>query len=188
MIFNKIKVELPRRELTVGSTDLLRTTLASVLTEMLKESCPCHYPRFRELTAFLHDNYIAGAVFCADTNYLIARSTSKELNFLNEIRRITDSGLGDYDDVIYSCKKCSTTYRQVTRQYSINFEFSYFVIEEKRFGTDIGAKVDKPIPLLQGLYGFDDKEILKCAKDFILADTKQFYEYLTKKQSNLMEA
>jgi hypothetical protein len=174
------KTEIPRRQLTVESTDLLRTTLVSVLTEMLKESCPCHYPRYRELTTFLHDNYNALAVFCADTNYLISCSTKKELNYLTETKRISDSGLGDYDDIIYCCNKCSTTYRQVTRQYSINFEFSYFIIEEKKFGEDVGEKVVKSFPLLQGLFGFDDSEILKCSKDFTLTDSTEFYNYLTK--------
>ncbi len=177
-IFSVTKTEIPRRQLTVESTDLLRTTLVSVLTEMLKESCPCHYPRFRELTTFLHDNYNAGPVFCADTNYLISCSTKKELNYLTETKRISDSGLGDYDDIVYCCSKCSTTYRQVTRQYSINFEFLYFIIEDKKFGKDVGEKVVIPFPLLQGLFGFDDSEIMKCTKDFTLTNSNEFYNYL----------
>ena len=147
-IFSVTKTEIPRRQLTVESTDLLRTTLVSVLTEMLKESCPCHYPRYRELTTFLHDNYNAGPVFCTDTNYLILYSTKKELHYFAEIKRISDSDLGDYDDIVYCCSNCSTTYRQVTRQYSINFEFTYFIIEEKKFGKDLGEKVVRPFPLL----------------------------------------
>ncbi|HVA99539.1 MAG TPA: hypothetical protein VNG53_11650 [Bacteroidia bacterium] len=164
-------MELPRRQLTVESSDLLWATLVAILTEILKESCPCHYPRYRELTTFLHDNYNAGPVFCADTNYLIACSTKKELNYLTEIKKIRTKDLGDYDDIIYCCNKCATTYRQVTRQYSINFEFSYFIIEEKQFGKDVGEKVVKPFPLLQGLFGFDDSEILKCSKDFTLKNS-----------------
>jgi len=179
-IFRVTKTEIPRRQLTIESTDLLRTTLASVLTEMLKKSCPCHYPRFRELTTFLHDNFNAGPVFCADTNYLISCSTRKEVNYLTETKISRDSGLGDYHDIIYSCNKCSTIYREVTRQYSSNFEFSYFIIEDKQFGEDVGEKVAIPFPLLQGLFGFDDKEILKCSKDFVLTDSAKFYIYLTK--------
>jgi hypothetical protein len=179
-IFSVIKTEIPSRQLTVESTNLLRTTIVSVLNEMLKESCPCHYPRYRELTTFLHDNYNAEAVFCADTNYLISCSTKKELNYLTEISRISDSGLGDYDDIIYKCNKCSTTYRQVTRQYSINFEFLYFIIEGKKYGEDVGEKVVNPFPLLQGLVGFNNKEILKCSKDLKLTNSSEFYEYLTK--------
>ena len=183
-IFSVTKTEIPRRQLTVKSINLLRTTLASVLIEMLKDSCPCHYPRFRELTTFLHDNFNAGPVFCADTNYLISCSTKKEMNFLTETKRSSNSGLGDYDDIIYSCNKCSTIYRQVTRQYSVNFEFLYFIIEHKRFGVGIGEKVVKPFPLLQGLFGFNDSEILKCSKDFALADSSEFYNYLTKQSDN----
>lgn len=170
---------IPRLDLTVASTDLLSETLFRVLIEMLKTSCPCHYPRYRELTSFLHDNYKAGPVFCADTNYLISGATRKELNYLKEIRRIKDRNLGDYADIIYECNKCSTVYRNVTRQYSINFEFSYLLIEQARFGKDIGSKLKKPIPLLQGLFGFNDKDILKCATDFILADADEVYNYLT---------
>jgi len=173
------KTELPRRQLTVESTDLLRQTIGSVLTELLKESCPCHFPRYRELTSFLHDNYKAGPVFCADTNYLIASSIKNDLGYLKEVKRISDGGLGDYDDIIFSCTKCTTTYRQVTRQYSINFEFLYFIIEDKQYGEDIGAKVVKPFPLLQGLFGFDDNEIAKCAHGFSLTDPVEFYNYLT---------
>ncbi len=174
------KIEIPRRQLTVESIDLLQSTLVSVLTEMLKESCPCHYPRFRELTMFLHDNFNAGPVFCADTNHLMSCSTKKKLNYLTETKRISDRDLGDYDDIIYSCNKCSTTYRQITRQYSINFEFLYFIIEDKKFGKDVGEKVVRPFPLLQGLFGFNDSEILKCSKDFTLTDSFEFYNYLTK--------
>ncbi len=173
--------EIPSRELTVKSTDLLCSTLNSVLKDMLKESCPCHYPRYRELTTFLHDNFSAGAVFCADTNYLISCSTNEKLNFLTEVKRISDSGLGDYDDIIYSCNKCKTIYRQVNRQYSINFEFLYFIIEDKKFGSDIGEKVSIPFPLLQGLYGFDHNEILKCSKEYKLSNSDEFYNYLTEK-------
>ena len=102
------------------------------------------------------------------------------MNFLTETKRSSNSGLGDYDDIIYSCNKCYTIYRQVTRQYSINFEFLYFIIEDKRFGVDVGEKVVKPFPLLQGLFGFNDSEILKCSKDFTFADSSEFYNYLTK--------
>lgn len=173
---------IPRLELTIASTDLLRETLFRVLTDMLKTSCPCHYPRFRELANFLHDNYKAGPVYCADTNYLISGATRKELNYLKETKRIKDNNLGDYDDIIYECNKCSTVYRKVTRQYSINFEFSYLLIEVARFGGDIGSKVEKPIPLLQGLFGFSDKEILKCANDFILTNAEETYKYLTERK------
>ena len=130
---------------------------------------------------FLHDNYNAGPVFCADTNYLISCSTKAELNYLTETKRINDSGLGDYDDIVYCCNKCSTTYRKVTRQYNINFEFSYFIIEDEKFGKDVGEKVVRPFPLLQGLFGFEDSEILKCSKDFTLTDSKKFYKYLIKR-------
>jgi hypothetical protein len=180
-IFRKSKNEVPRRKLTTESTDLLRTTLVSALTEMLKDSCPCHYPRFRELTTFLHDNYNAGPVFCADTNYLISCSSNKELNYLTETKRISDGGLGDFADIIYCCRYCSTIYRQVTRQYSINFEFLYFIIEDKKFGKDIGDRIVKPFPLFQGLFGYKDSEILKCSKDFTLTDSNEFYNYLIQK-------
>ena len=173
--------EIPRLTLTVKSTDLLRSTLTSVLKEMLKESCPCHYPRYRELATFLHDNYSAGPVFCADTNYLITCSTTEELKYLTEIKRISESSFGDFDDIIYRCNKCLTIYRQVNRQYSINFEFLYFIIEDKKYGNDVGEKVENPFNLMQGLFGFDDNEILKCSKEFNLVDSKEFYNYLTKK-------
>ncbi len=172
------RTEIPRLQLTVESTAMLQATLDSVLTTMLKNSCPCHYPRFRELATVLHDNFNAGAVSCADTNYLISCSTAKELNYLTEVKRISNSALGDFDDIIYSCIKCATTYRLVTRQYNTNFIFSYFIIEDKHFGQDIGEKVILPFPLMQGLFGFDDNEILKCSKNFILTDSAEFYKYL----------
>ncbi|MCA0428316.1 MAG: hypothetical protein LCH37_12860 [Bacteroidetes bacterium] len=174
-------MEIPRRQLTHESSQLLNKTMEAVLKEMLRESCPCHYPRFRELSGFLHDNYQAGPVFCADTNFLIFCSIKKDANFLTEIQRIGAGSLGDFDDSIFSCRKCSTRYRQVSRQYSINFEFSYFILEDKRFQNDLGEKPIKPFPLLQGLFGFDDKEILKCAKDFKLSNQQELYNYMTQK-------
>ena len=171
--------KLPRRELTVESTNVLRTTIESILTEMMKESCPCHYPRFRELAAFMHENFDAGPVFCTDTNYIVELSTRKELNFLTEINRIKNE-IG-FDDIIYCCNKCQTIYRKTTKQYSINFEFSFFKIEEAKYGESFGKEVTKPFPLLQGLYGFSDNDVKKCSNDFILGSISEVKEYMLEK-------
>lgn len=175
---------IPRRQLTIESTNELRETIKSSLTEILKDSCPCHYPRFRHLINFQHDNYKAGPVFCADTNYLISVSCSKDLDFLKQTDRITENLQGDYSaDLVYTCNKCSTVYKRIGKQYSINFEFEYLIIMDKKYSVDIGAKVTFPIPLLQGLYGFHDDDILLCAKEFTLGTSKQFFDYLTAKKT-----
>lgn len=173
-------IEIPRRELTVESTKLLSNTVDDIFKEILIESCPCHYPRFRFLTTFLHDKFKAGPVFCADTNYFIDCATSKKLDYLTETKRVKSRD-GDFDDIYYCCDFCNTTFRKITRQYSINFEFSYLKIENKNYGKDVGEKVEKPIPLLQGLFGFKDSDILKCSKDFTLKDSNDFYNYFTQK-------
>jgi hypothetical protein len=174
---------IPRRPLTVESTNQLRETLQNALTEMLKHSCPCHYPRFHYLTTFLHDNYKAGAVFCADTNSLISVARSKDLNYLKQTDRITEDPIGDYDaDLVYTCSKCSTVYKCIGRQYSINFEFEYLITMDKKYGADIGADVAFPIPLLQGLFGFNDEDILLCAKEYKLATAEEVFKYLTERK------
>src|ERR1035437_5135930 len=142
MKYNLGHNEIPRRELTIESTNELKQTVNRILTEMLKESCPCHYPRFRELTTFMHENYGAGPVFCADTNYFVYLSTRKELNFLSEIKRIKNDI--DFDDIVYCCNKCQTIFRCSARQYNINFEFDFFQIEQANYIEDIGKEVIKP--------------------------------------------
>ncbi len=174
---------IPRRPLTVESTNQLRDTLLTALTEILKDSCPCHYPRFRYLTAFQHDNYKAGPVFCADSNYLISIARSKNLDFLKQTDRITENLIGDYSaDLVYTCNKCSTVYKCIGKQYSISFEFEYLITIDKKYGTNIGADVTFPIPLLQGLYGFDDANILLCAKEYKLGTAEEVFNYLTEKK------
>lgn len=174
---------IPRRQLTVESTNVLRQTLIRAMTEILQHSCPCHYPRFHYLTTFLHDNYNTGPVFCADSNYLISAARSKNLGFLKLTDRITENILGDYSaDLVYTCNKCSSIYKCIGRQYSINFEFEYLMTIDKKYGGDIGAKVTFPIPLLQGLYGFKDDDILLCAKEYKLATADEVFNYLTEKK------
>jgi hypothetical protein len=177
-----INQDIPRRQLTIDSTNLLRATILRVLKEILKESCPCRYPRFRNLVSFKHDDYEAIAVFCADTNYLIGCASNPEIKFLQQTGRITENVIGDYEaDLIYTCSRCSSRYKKIARQYSINFEFEYLIaLDDFEFKND-GAAVDYPIPLLQGLFGFDDNEILKCAHHYTLSTAEEFYNYLTKK-------
>ena len=174
---------IPRRQLTVESTNELRKTLQSALTEILKDSCPCHYPRFRHLVNFQHDNYKTGPVFCAETNYLVSTACSKDIGFLNLTERITENVIGDYNaDLVYTCSKCSTVYKSIGKQYSISFEFEYMEVINKKYGADIGSDVTFPIPLLQGLFGFKDEDILLCSKDFKLATATEVFEYLTEKK------
>ena len=171
---------IPRKQLTLESTNELRDTLSKALSEMLKNSCPCHYPRFQYLVNFQHKNYNAGPVFCADSNYLISASRSKDLNFLKESKRITENLLGDYNvDIEYTCAKCSTVYICIAKQYSINFEFEYLTVVDKKYHTNIGAEIIFPIPLLQGLYGFKDTDILKFSKEYRLGTQEELYKYLT---------
>ncbi len=175
--------KIPRRQLTVESTNELRKTLRDALIEMLKNSCPCHYPRFRNLINFYHRNYKVGSVFCADTNYLISSACSNEIGFLKLTERVTENVIGDYDaDLVYTCSKCSTVYKRIGKQYSISFEFEYVIILYAKYGIDIGADVKNPIPLLQGLFGFKDEDILLCAKDFTLGTAQQLFEYLTERK------
>jgi hypothetical protein len=171
------------RPLTAESIKRLRETLSSAVTEMLIDSCPCHYPRFRYLTEFQHERYNAGPVFCADANYLIWVAQEKDLGFLTETDRITENLVGDYGaDLVYTCRRCSTTYRSIGKQYNINFEFVYLIPLEKKYGADAGAAVTFPIPLLQGLYGFHENDILLCAKEYTLGSPDEVFNYLTAKK------
>ena len=94
-------------------------------------------------------------------------------------KRVQQNTEGDFDDLIYTCNKCNTVFKQVAMQYSINFEFVFFKIVEPNFTADIGREVEIPIPLLQGLFGFEEQEIEKCAKDFRLGNAEEVFEYLT---------
>lgn len=171
---------IPRRPLTYYSTDILRKTLTEVIAEMLRTSCPCHYPRYRFLVTFNHKLYDTGPVSCAETNYLTSLATNEELNYLEQVGVSAGRPLGDYgDDIIYRCRKCSTQFRHVASQYSINFEFEYLIIEDIQFQQDVGCPLSLPMPLYQGLYGFKDGDILKCAMDFKLSNPNKLLKYLT---------
>ena len=182
---NFFKKNIPRRQLTEASTKELHETLKRALNEILKQSCPCHYPRYRYLIQFKHSNFNAGPVFCADTNYLVSIARYGE-NYLTLTSRITENVIGDYNmDLIYTCKKCGTVYKNICKQYSINFEFEYFDIIEPKYLHDIGAELTFPFPLLQGLYGFKEEDILKCSKEFVIGNADEVYNYLTEiKQEN----
>lgn len=180
MKYNLGHNKIPRRELTIESTKELKETVNFILTEMLKKSCPCHYPRYRELVTFMHENYGAGPVFCVETNYFAGLSTRKELNFLREIKRIKNK-IG-FDDIIYCCNKCQTIYRSSARQYSINFEFEYFQIEQANYKENLGKDVVKPFLIFHGFYGFSDFDIKTWSKDFILADLNEFKNYMLEKR------
>jgi hypothetical protein len=179
---NFSRKNIPQIKLTSESTKELRETLKWALTEILKESCPCRYPRFRYLINFKHDNYDAEPVFCADTNYLVSIACSGESGYLILTSRITENIIGNHgEDLVYTCQKCGTVYKNISKQYSINFEFEYLVILEPKYLPDIGADLTFPFPLLQGLFGFDDNAILKCSKEFTLGNADQVFNYLTKK-------
>ncbi len=181
------KEGIPRRQLTVESTQRLSNIVDRILIEMLEESCPCQYPRFRFLARFSHFKYNARAVFCADTNYFVGAATFRK-NFLKRIDTITENYFGDFGgDWIYQCKKCGTKYRHIHIQYSLMFEFVYLVVvEPKYFFFNVGAELKFPVPLLQGLYGFDEEDILKCASEFTLGDEEQVYNYFTEKVQNVV--
>lgn len=177
-LFNK---NIPRRQLTAASTKELHETLKRVLNEILKHSCPCRYPRFRFLVGFNHEHYNAGPVFCADTNYLVSIARHIEGDYLRLTSRITENIIGDYGaDFIYTCQKCGTVYKNICRQYNINFEFEYLTIMESHYLPDVGAAVSFPVPLLQGLFGFKDENILKCSKEFTLGNVDDIFSYYTK--------
>lgn len=173
---------IPQRTPTTPETwRELEETMRNVLKEILKESCPCHYPRFRYLIKFHHDNYNARAVMCADQYALISEACKETLRFLKLTDTITEKPEGDYNDLIYTCNKCSTVYKHITPQYSINFEFTYFKILEAKYNKDVGADVTFPFPLLQGLFGFKVDHILQCAEEFELSNANQVFNYLTEK-------
>ena len=169
---------VPRRELTIDSVNELGDLMDSVVADMLDNSCPCRYPRFIELISFYHNNFEAGPVFCADTNYLISKAIQQE-NYLKEIEIISKNCLGDYDDVRYECSKCSSTFKRVANQYSINFEFEYIIVENLKSGSKTGPLPSYPAPLLQGLFGFKDKEIIKCSSQYKLSNKEEVFKYLT---------
>jgi len=127
----------------------------------------------------MHENYGAGPVFCADTNYFVGLSTRKELNFLSEIERIKNNT--GFDDIIYCCKKCKTVYRRSARQYNINFEFVFFRIEQGNYIENTGKEVIHPFPVFQGFYGFSDFDVKTCSKSFVLADSDEFIDYMLEK-------
>ena len=179
---NLFNHDIPRGQLTLESTKELRTTMDRVITEILQYSCPCHYPRFRHLVNFQHNNYNAGPVFCADTNYLVG-AACHHTEYLVLTSRIIDNVIGDYSaDLVYTCQKCGTIYKNIAKQYSINFEFEYLITLESKYQLNVGADVIFPIPLLQGLFGFHDSEILKCAKEFKLGNVYDVFSYLTEKK------
>ena len=171
---------IPRKELTQESSDRLRMTMNSVISKMMEDSCPCKYPRFIELVTFFHGNYNVGPVFCADTNYLIHQATSHP-EYLKEIERITENPLGDYPDSIYECQKCSSTFKHVTPQYSINFEFEYMIVENLKHSNHIGTPIQNPFPVMQGFYGFEDRDIINSTRNFKIASSEEVYNYLTEK-------
>lgn len=175
---NSSKQSIPRKPLTNESSEELNKTLTKALSMMLKSSCPCHYPRYRYLVSFQHDNYKAGPVFCADSNYLASISCNSDLNFLKLTSRISEHPTGDFDDLIYTCTKCETVYKFIHKQYSINFEFQYLEVLEAKYKKEIGEEVAFPIPLYQGLFGFNDEDILKCAQEYELGTAEQLLYYL----------
>ncbi len=179
---NFFKKNIPHRQLTIESTDELRATLKKSVSEILKQSRPCRYPRFRFLVGFNHEHYIAGPVFCADTNYLVSVACDTE-DYLTLTSRITDNVIGDYnEDHVFTCKKCGTIYKKICKQYSINFELEYLEIMDPKYHSEIGAELTLPIPLLQGLYAFKDEDILKCSKEFVLGNAEDVFNYLTEKK------
>lgn len=159
----------------------------SIVAKLLDDSCPCRYPRFIELISFYHNNFEAGPVFCADTNYLISAAIYQE-HYLKEIERISENCLGDYNDIRYECSICSSTFKRVANQYSINFEFEYMIVENLKIESKIGQLPSYPLPLLQGLFGFEDKEILKFSSHFKLSTKEEVFNYLTEKKQPTTKA
>lgn len=179
---NTSKNSIPRRPLTTESTEILSKTLTKALSIILETSCPCHYPRYRHLVSFQHDNYKTGPVFCADSNYLASLSCKEDLNFLKLTSRISENTIGDFDDLIYTCTKCETVYKFIHKQYSINFQFQYLIVIDAKYKKDIGEEIAFPIPLFQGLFGFKDEDILTCSKEFELGTSEQLLYYLIREQ------
>ena len=169
-----------RRELTETSPKELRGLMDSVIEKMIEESCPCRYKSFIELSTFYHNDFNAGPVFSADTNYLIAAATNHP-NYLIEIQKVTDNCIGDYQyDIIYKCSKCSSIYRSVGKQYSISFEFEYLKIEDFKIHDLKDQELNYPFLVYQGFFGFDDKDIMKCSKNFELGEKSEVFDYLIK--------
>ena len=180
----KKNIAIPRRDLTVESTTELSHTLKRAVAEMLTAACPCRYPRFRYLVTFFHENYFAGPVFCADTNYLSGIACDKNDGSFELSSVITENVIGSYgQDYLYTCRCCGSVIKEICKQYGINFEFRYLVILKHGDLPDVGASLITPFPVLQGFFGFQDSDILKCSKEFMLGNAEQVFQYLTEKEN-----
>lgn len=126
-----------------------------LIAELYGNGCPCEYPRFRNFIEWEQK-----PISFIDQYYLFGAFTK----FLDK--------LGSNE---FQCKACGTIYVSSWEEYSISLAVESVKISKLGTISEIGAELQKTIPVKFGFKGFDTDHL---RKKYIVSEMETVFEYL----------
>lgn len=127
-----------------------------------RAGCPCAFPRYRQLVEFDFRKYAAGPVGCHLAEMAIGMAMRE-----GGVYRRKGEGL--------RCAVCRTVITYIDEEFSINMRFGRLEYGKVNART-LGAAAQPRAPMPKGFFGFQNDDIEKCAKGFMVEGTFQELE------------
>jgi hypothetical protein len=149
-------------------------TVASVIPLLLKNGCPCRYPRFVNIVAFNYQDFGTGPVACGDTEQLVGAAIEGQAAFL---KLQSEEQVQDSTHRRYQCTRCGAFWEYVFTDYSISMYRTYLRLLTEP-GPALGASVSLPIPISTGLRGFKKEDLETYGKSFRKSTLAECVSYM----------
>lgn len=128
--------------------------------------CPCAFPRFVQLVGFDFRTFGTGPVGCHAAEMGIGMCTG-------------GGGFFHAHEQVHVCSVCGSEATVKWEQFNINLDVTTMTWN-KLCAVPRGAAPEKRIPMPSGFFGFQQKDIARCAAEFATEGSfAQMVSYLT---------
>jgi len=157
----------------------LQKVVEGIYEHYLSRGCPCLFPRFRKLVTFNFEDYGMVPTACLESHLIIDLA----LRGPKKVYRATSEPTSDQGEStwLHECSRCGSMIAEHYADYSINMFREYLDFVELK-AADIGAAVALPLPVINGVFGFepDPKQKAALKKSFHWgANEAEFVTYMT---------
>lgn len=155
--------------------ETLKALLNEVYAAYGQAGCVCRFPRFRKLTFFDFCDYGIGPTACLESELLIDLALRGEQT---AYATAAEPGKAPNSPWTYQCRLCRASIGERYEEYNIHMSRSYLAFPSLPL-PDLGAPADLPIPVVNGLYGFNRREWSALDGVFKRSTPEAFVAYMT---------
>jgi len=144
------KAHADRIKVIKENTDMLWTFIGETVDYYNSVSCPCAFPRFRQIVSLDCTDY-GKSFYASETEGFISNASI----FFK--RQNLESGI-EASNELWTCKTCGSVYQYGWSDFSIHVNRTILKIIDLKT-EELGAPAELPLPLFVGLFGhnFPDK-------------------------------